>query len=935
MPATLSSASHARKSTGLQIEDELLEIRAKNDTAVEDIHAEVGSSSMTKKLLVLNNRQASVFTRESIPKLFHAFELNGKPKLVVKLLHSEAGTMQYKWFTERVGEDFEEGKFDPQPLLSGNVGGVANMWRENYLPSSHGPSAKQNELENAKVKLVNFFRDVLIPLCAQTNAIVLMPASDWDMGAHAFSQAVNLLRSKWGAKLPFSTMGSGWRWVFQRQSLVDGTVSHQIRSKSESFRRNDEMMDDFNRAVSSPEPSKWVSQDLLAGVDNYILFEGATVDSHGNFVNWNPGPANLLENMILENFSQSIPCFTLRFTRTHENTNNQICVDIINSAVPVVFLDLRERKEVRGRSRAERLQEAASQIREFRDELFQANQNEVYDVCNIAFMDSIFKEYEPAIDKNPDPASFSLQSESLYDAIERKNRGKEMDSSEEEKLADLRFVVDFLKEEHMQNYWQVVRVCEKKGIKPLWDSFESMRSSISEDARVEYGEQVSQLLSSPIFYGRNVSDVKGLRKLIEDLVRIGRIPEENSLEGLKILREAWDTVDICNYVSKSYKVIAKLGYIVILSLGLVITAITVLKNKVDRCETVASNCLDEGRTKTIIFFLSLSASIIGAILAFYNPMHRWRILRNISSRIISVIWMYRTRVGVFAINNNKSDAPEIALRDRVLELRAELMESADISETSFMRKYPRKVYKHFQHKTEEGRKGQDELRVDNHHKPTSPNQYIQVRVNLMLDFYRSRLPGYRQTLNICTLLTILSNSGAAAVSTFGYPEYGAILIAFSAAIVSWLEFHGTRQKLTRYNKSLMKLNNITTWWHSISTVDKASTESISMLIMQVETIITGENDAWLSIPSQESAEEKKKDGDEVERSVTGLPSAHSLATAFESLAACSGAVRVRSQGPAFNHESRAWLCRTLFPALIQLDYSALFRVVPRAKHSRR
>ncbi|EKX48124.1 hypothetical protein GUITHDRAFT_137062 [Guillardia theta CCMP2712] len=851
------------RSNGLQIEDELLEIRAKTlYNLVEDIHAEVGSSSMTKKLLVLNNRQASVFTRESIPKLFHAFELNGKPKLVVKLLHSEAGTMQYRWFTERVGKDFEEGKFDPQPLLSGNIGGVPDMWRENYLPGNHGPSVQQSELENAKVKLVNFFRDVLIPLCAQTNAIVLMPASDWDMGAHAFSQAVNLLRSKWGAKLPFSTMGSGWRWVFQRQSRVDGTVSHQIRSKSESFGRNDDLMDDFNKAVSSPERSKWVSQDLLAGVDNYILFEGATVDTNGKFVNWNPGPANLLENMILENFSQSIPCFTLRFTRTHENTNNQICVDIINSSVPVVFLDLRERKELRGNSRKERLKEAFSQIREFREELFQANQNEVYDVCNIAFMDSVLKEYEPAISKNPNASKSSSHPEKLWEAIERKNRGEKMDSSEEEKLADLRSVVDFLKEEHMQNYWQVVRVCEKKGIKPLWESFDAMKASISEDARVEYGEQVSQLLSSPIFYGRNVSDVKGLSKLIEDLVRIGRIPEENSLEGLKILREAWDTVDICNHVAESYKIISKLGYIVILSLGLVITAITVMKNKVDRCEVVAFTCLDDGRTKTIIFFLSLSASIIGAILAFYNPMHRWRILRNISSRIVSVIWMYRTRVGVFAMNNNKSDAPEIALRDRVLELRAELMESADIGETSFMRSYPRKVYKHFQHKWDDDKTQQDAPLVDNHHTPTSPNQYIEVRVNLMLDFYRSRLPGYRQTLNACTWLTILSNSGAAAVSTLGYPEYGAILIAFSAAIVSWLEFHGTRQKLARYNKSLMKLNNIITWWHSISAVDKASTESISMLIMQVETIVTGENDAWLSIPSQESAEDKKKKEEE-------------------------------------------------------------------------
>ena len=279
---------------------------------------------MAKKLLVLNNRQAASFNMDSIGKLIDAFELHENPRLVIKLLNSESGAAHYQWFTNTFASSFEAHEFDPQSSICSLSSETWHLWNDNFLPGKQGPAVDANELDDAKVKLVKFFSDVVIPLCAETNAIVLLPASDWDVGAHAFCQAANLLRSKWGERLPFSMLGFGWRWVFQRKSTEEGSVAFHLYNRSNSFRKNYDMMEEFNEKYSGPDRSKWVNPDLLAGIDNYILWEGAAFNSYGRFRHWDTLPAMSLENLIFRYFNKSIPSFAMRCTRTHPLMQNQV-----------------------------------------------------------------------------------------------------------------------------------------------------------------------------------------------------------------------------------------------------------------------------------------------------------------------------------------------------------------------------------------------------------------------------------------------------------------------------------------------------------------------------------------------------------------------------------------------------------------------------------
>ncbi|EKX54900.1 hypothetical protein GUITHDRAFT_149900 [Guillardia theta CCMP2712] len=195
-----------------------------------------------------------------------------------------------------------------------------------------------------------------------------------------------------------------------------------------------------------------------------------------------------------------------------------------------------------------------------------------------------------------------------------------------------------------------------------------------------------------------------------------------------------------------------------------------------------------------------------------------------------------------------------------MQLRAELIESAGMEQTSFMAKYPPRVFTHHQNQDCPPRKQSykaDEMQ-DNHHSPLPSHQYMELRVNTMIKFFRRRLPLYKFRVALFNWLIIVLIAAAAAVANIESAEYGAICMALATAVVSWMEFDGTRQKLSRYNKSLVSLNNIVTWWNSISDSHKASVESVSLLVMQVESVIAGESDAWLAVPMTKGIEENKQ-----------------------------------------------------------------------------
>merc|ERR1719191_1688101 len=65
-----------------------------------------------------------------------------------------------------------------------------------------------NDAQQAEEKLDCFMRDVLIPLAAETNAVIfLSPVEGSCMLASSFNRMFSVERAKWGGSVPFTTIG--------------------------------------------------------------------------------------------------------------------------------------------------------------------------------------------------------------------------------------------------------------------------------------------------------------------------------------------------------------------------------------------------------------------------------------------------------------------------------------------------------------------------------------------------------------------------------------------------------------------------------------------------------------------------------------------------------------------------------------------------------
>ena len=92
------------------------------------------------------------------------------------------------------------------------------------------------------------------------------------------------------------------------------------------------------------------------------------------------------------------------------------------------------------------------------------------------------------------------------------------------------------------------------------------------EARTAY----HHVLSSELIFTGHANDLADLAYLCNHvMMKKDRLPAAETLEGLLVLRSAWDIVDIGQYHLKFFKYTAKICYLVLLLLSIAIVSITV------------------------------------------------------------------------------------------------------------------------------------------------------------------------------------------------------------------------------------------------------------------------------------------------------------------------------------------------------------------------
>jgi hypothetical protein len=90
-------------------------------------------------------------------------------------------------------------------------------------------------------------------------------------------------------------------------------------------------------------------------------------------------------------------------------------------------------------------------------------------------------------------------------------------------------------------------------------------------------------MSEAVFSG-NLNDISRVKRKIEQVAKIDRLPGNNCLEGLMILQQAWDHVDIFTQAARHNKHVSKASFMILLLLGLSVIVVTVISSNWHDCD---------------------------------------------------------------------------------------------------------------------------------------------------------------------------------------------------------------------------------------------------------------------------------------------------------------------------------------------------------------
>ena len=371
-----TSSHHADEPEELS-KDEVQMIKARTMfQMVEDIQSSGGN---VKKLLFLTNSQAEYLSssQQTLVKMLDALELP-KPKLVINILMSQG----FRTNTDIQGD---------RPF--------ACEKQEAGLVNHRPPFVSLEEERAAEGKIERFMADVLLPLAAQTNAIVLCSAdpSSCVLSA-ALTRVFGLLRAKWGAKPPF-TIISVFGSVHNLYRNSDLSASwRELRKLSRSWRQRDRMLTEMvARQYTGPDGEiSFRDQDLDPNATVLLVVDGINTKKMKCA---DKTSYNKLVTELVRHLAGTLPSLSMKIGNSDKGTLSEafssslaMAMDSACSGTPLLLLDARTRPLLVASDRASLIEAAKGACSAIGDSLLQAGLCETFDTCTISFFHKVLFE---------------------------------------------------------------------------------------------------------------------------------------------------------------------------------------------------------------------------------------------------------------------------------------------------------------------------------------------------------------------------------------------------------------------------------------------------------------------------------------------------------------------------------------------------------------
>lgn len=314
-----------------------------------------------KRMVFLTNRQAELFDNSSIHKLLGAFAIPA-PKLVIRLMPCQGGphTRAYGMvsaFRHVPKDDTYTEEWKKVLRIQAENDPITGITQD-CLPDP--PFLSTTNADKAQWQLECFMREVVVPVAAENNALVMGSAFRDDELMTTFAKVANQLQDK------LKRAGSTQPWylfaVADAPSLIysvekqDSVASKFYKGSSMWRRRLDKIrnakvmadrerqkLDDETELKTSAEHE--IAYDLNPFIHNVVIVD-CVDEKNGEVYGINSEPLKKLRMMIMEHFTSKYPCIgigTMHLAGGYSGLRS--AAGMLHLNVPFLLLDMRIQEE--------------------------------------------------------------------------------------------------------------------------------------------------------------------------------------------------------------------------------------------------------------------------------------------------------------------------------------------------------------------------------------------------------------------------------------------------------------------------------------------------------------------------------------------------------------------------------------------------------------
>lgn len=371
---------------------------------------------------------------------------------------------------------------------------------------------------------------------------------------------VAVQRASFGATLPFSVLAFTDEIHCFYVNTDPNCHWRAVRRQSRAWAKRDQkLVEHFGR----PDHMKHCHRyNLSADAPFVIITDGIDAKQDKPFVR---GPATRLLTALIRHLNVVMGLPSIAFRTGHGSAGHLNddsapsmlrALDALNSNCPVIFLDVRQREVCTLAVRQEMIDKAKTDYTKLCDKLVEAGTLDWLNVCAVAwFQDVLFGDGNPSTTGNQAGSTMDAGSPTAIHEALRLRRLRERQGSTEALQSASEQPFQAATPEQVLD---VARFLSERFHKDLWEKWQShvRDEGIPEDeimkAKEDTGNEqqaaaqvYTMLLSHESFHGANAADVSGVRRLVQALVKLDRLPKENSIEALKLLQMAWIHHDVC------------------------------------------------------------------------------------------------------------------------------------------------------------------------------------------------------------------------------------------------------------------------------------------------------------------------------------------------------------------------------------------------------